>query len=34
VRLNGYWRSRTFNGKKLFDFVAQYLAIGDEARIP
>jgi hypothetical protein len=34
VRLNGYWRSRSFGGNKVFEFVAQYLAIGDEARIP
>ena len=34
VRLNDYWRSRSFGGNKVFEFVAQYLAIGDEARVP
>jgi hypothetical protein len=34
VRLDGYWRSRNFKGTKLFEFVAQYLTIGDGARIP
>ena len=34
VRLNGYWRSRSFSGNRVFEFIAQYLAIGDEARIP
>jgi hypothetical protein len=34
VRLNGYWRSPSFGGNKVFEFVAQHLAIGDEARIP
>ena len=33
MRLSGYWRSRSFGGNKLFEFVAQYPAIGDEARI-
>ena len=33
MRPNGYCGSRTFNGKKPFEFIAQYLAIGDEARI-
>ena len=34
LRLDGYLRSRKFKGTKLFEFVAQYLAIGDEPRIP
>ena len=34
VRLDGYWRSRTFNGNRVFEFIAQYLAIGDDERIP
>ena len=34
LRLDGYWRSRNFKGTKLFEFVAQYIAIGDEPRIP
>jgi hypothetical protein len=34
VRLDGYWRSRSFNQNKVFEFIAQYLAIGEEARIP
>jgi hypothetical protein len=34
VRLDGYWRCRTVNGTKLLEFIAQYIAIGDEPRIP
>ncbi len=34
IRLAGYWRCRTPNGTKLFEFIAQYIAIGDEPRIP
>jgi len=34
LRLDGYWRCRTLNGTKLFEFIAQYIAIGDEPRIP
>jgi hypothetical protein len=32
--LNGYLRSKTFNGTTLFEFYRAHLAIGDEARIP
>jgi len=34
VRLDGYWRYRTVNGAKLFEFAAQFLAIGDEPPVP
>ena len=34
LRLDGYWRSRNIRGTKVFEFVAQYFAIRDEAPIP
>jgi hypothetical protein len=34
MRLSGYWRSWSFGGNKVFEFVVQYPTIGDEARIP
>jgi len=34
LRLDGYWRARTWNGGKAFEFIAQFVAFKDEARIP
>jgi hypothetical protein len=34
VRLNGYWRPELSTARSCSSFVAQFLAIGDEARIP
>jgi hypothetical protein len=33
VRRNGYWRSWSFGGNKVFEFAAHYLAIGEGSRI-
>ncbi len=34
VTLDGYWTTSTFNGKKRFTFVAQFIRVGDGPRIP
>jgi hypothetical protein len=34
LRLDGYWRARAWNGRKTFEFIAQFVAFKDEAPIP
>ena len=34
LRLDGFWRARNIRGSKLIEFVAQYIAIGDEPPTP
>jgi hypothetical protein len=34
LRLDGFWRARDIRGSKRVEFVAQYIAIGDEPPAP
>jgi hypothetical protein len=34
ARLNGYWRAELSTARSCSSFVAQYLVVGDESRIP
>jgi len=34
LRLDGFWRARDVRGLKRIEFIAQYIAIGDEPPVP
>ena len=34
LRLDGYWRARTWNRHKAFEFIAQFVTFKDEAPVP